>query len=162
MRFLKIYKYPARILRKKCLAVEKITENEKTLFENMHYTMRLANGIGLAAPQIGINKKLIVADIGQGIIKLADPEILDFSGEDKMTECCLSVPGAAVEVTRAFNIQVGGLNERGKRVEITASGLLARVLQHEIDHLNGKIIIDYLNNWDNLKYKLTCLLLNKK
>lgn len=159
---LKIKKYPSFILRKKCTPVKIITDFEKNLFDNMLFTMRLTNGIGLAAPQIGLVKQLIVIDIGQGPIKLANPEILEVTGKDSLKEGCLSVPDAQVAVERATKIKVRGLNEEGKIIEISAAGLLARVFQHEIDHLNGRLIIDYLNRWEQIKYKISHFLPSKK
>jgi len=116
---------------------------EVELFENMVFTMRAFNGIGLAAPQIGMSRQLIVVDTGESIIKLANPQIIQAKGNDKMVEGCLSIPGADVEVKRRYKITLKGLNEKGKTIEIKAKGLSARVLQHEIDHLKGKLIIDY-------------------
>lgn len=142
---LEIKKYPDSVLRKSSLDVKEITERESRLFDDMLFTMRHFQGIGLAAPQIGISKKLIVADIGKGAIKLANPVILDATGLDKMEEGCLSIPGVGVAIERPNNILVRGLNEKGDVVELEAQGLLARVLQHEIDHLKGKLIIDYLS-----------------
>jgi len=107
--------------------------------------MRHFTGIGLAAPQIGIAKSLIVADIGEGIVRLANPVILRTKGSDKMQEGCLSIPGVGVVIDRPDEIIVSGLNEKGKLIELEAHGLLARVLQHEIDHLKGKLIIDYVS-----------------
>jgi len=125
---------------------------EVELFENMVFTMRAFNGIGLATPQIGISRQLIVADTGEGVIKLANPQIIEVKGNDKMVEGCLSIPGADVEVKRRYKVTVKGLNEKGKMVEIKAKGLLARVLQHEIDHLKGKLIIDYLSPEKKISY----------
>jgi len=141
---LKISEYPNSILRKKCASIERITDSEVKLFEEMLFTMRHFTGIGLAAPQIGIAKSLIVADIGEGAIRLANPVILKTKGSDKMQEGCLSIPGVGVIIDRPYEIIVSGLNEKGKLVELEARGLLARVLQHEIDHLKGKLIIDYV------------------
>lgn len=138
-----IKKYPNSILRKKCKFVEAVTTKEVELFENMVFTMRAFDGIGLAAPQIGIPRQLIVVDTGEDLIKLANPQIIQVKGNDKMVEGCLSIPGAEVEVKRRYKVTVKGLNEKEKAVEIKAKGLLARVLQHEIDHLKGKLIIDY-------------------
>jgi peptide deformylase len=138
-----IKKYPNSILRKKCRFVEAVTIEEVELFENMVFTMRAFNGIGLAAPQIGISRQLIVVDTGEGIVKLANPQIIEVRENDKMVEGCLSIPGADIEVKRRYKATVKGLNEKGKMVEIKAKGLLARVIQHEIDHLKGKLIIDY-------------------
>jgi len=107
--------------------------------------MRHFAGIGLAAPQIGVARNLIVADIGEGAIRLANPVIVETKGlYGKWKEGCLSVPGIGVSIARPEEIIVRGLNELGKVVELEAQGLLARVLQHEIDHLQGKLIIDYL------------------
>lgn len=145
MGILEIKKYPDSILRKMCKPVETVTPKEIRLLENMLLTMRTFCGIGLAAPQIGIAQRLIVADVDGEIIKLANPEIVKVNGEDKMVEGCLSIPDISVEIERPFGVIVKGLNEKGKIVEVKTEGLLARVLQHEIDHLNGRLIIDYLS-----------------
>ncbi len=140
-----IKKYPDSVLRKKALEIKEITDKEVKLFEEMLFTMRYFAGIGLAAPQIGITKSLIVVDIGDGPIRLANPVIMGTKGlGGKWEEGCLSVPGIGVSIARPKEITVSGLNEFGKVVELKAQGLLARVLQHEIDHLQGKLIIDYL------------------
>ena len=145
---LEIKKYPDRILRKGCKPIEEIGRKEKKLFEDMLLTMHNSCGIGLAAPQVGILHQIIVSDIGEDIIiKLANPKIIEVKGVDKMTEGCLSIPGVGVEVKRAFEVRISGLNDEGRYIEVKAKGLLARVLQHEIDHLKGKLIIDYLNIW---------------
>ncbi|MBA7581080.1 Peptide deformylase [subsurface metagenome] len=109
----------------------------------MVVTMRKTKGVGLAAPQIGILRRLIVVDIGEGVLKLANPEIVESTGRDLMEEGCLSVPGESIEIARATKIVVKGLNAKGEAVIFNAEGLLARVIQHEIDHLNGKLIIDH-------------------
>jgi len=150
MESLEIKKYPDVVLRKKCEVVEAVTAQEKRCFEDMLFTMHTFKGIGLAAPQIGLVKQLIVADIGEGMIKLANPEIISSSGSDRMVEGCLSIPERTVEIKRFYEVMIKGLNEKGERVEIEAKGLLARVLQHEIDHLRGRLIIDYLNPWKRL------------
>ena len=151
---LEIKKYPQKILRKRCAPLERITEREKTLFEQMLFAMRFFSGIGLAAPQVGIPEKLIVAEVEGEVVKLANPEIVGTKGADNMKEGCLSVPGLGVDVARPYEAIVKGLNADGQAVEIKAQGLLARVLQHEIDHLCGKLIIDYLPFWKKLKFKL--------
>jgi peptide deformylase len=140
-----IKKYPDSILREKSLEVKEISGKEVKLFEEMIFTMRHFAGIGLAAPQIGISKSLIVADIGEGPVKLANPVVLNAQGSDELEEGCLSIPGVGVVIDRPNKIIVSGLNEKGKIVEVEAQGLLARVLQHEIDHLRGKLIIDYMS-----------------
>jgi len=150
-----IKKYPDKVLRKRCTRVRRVSEKEKRLFEEMFFTMKHFCGIGLAAPQIGISQKLIVAGLEERTIKLANPEIIKVKGADAMTEGCLSLPGSMVEVKRPYEVIVTGLNEKGDVVEIKAKGLLARVLQHETDHLNSKLIIDYMNPLEKVKFKLS-------
>ena len=154
MEYLEIKKYPQKILRIICASMGRITEKEKTLFEQMLFTMRLFSGIGLAAPQVGISKKLIVAEVEGKIIKLANPEIIGIKGADNMKEGCLSMPGLGMDVERPYEAIVKGVNANGQIVEIEAKGLLARVLQHEIDHLCGKLIIDYLPFWKKMRFKI--------
>jgi len=154
MQLLAIKKYPDIILREDCIQVEEITEKEKELFEKMLFTMRHFCGIGLAAPQIGISQKLIVAEVDGKTVKLANPEIVKAKGTDNMEEGCLSVPEVTVEIERPYEIIVKGLSKKGKLVEIEAKGLLARVLQHEIDHLKGKLIIDYLSLVEKFKLRM--------
>ena len=140
---IKIYGEP--ILRKKASKVDKIDEHYIDIMNKMLETMRSNDGVGLAAPQIGISKQILVADCGEkeNLIKLINPSILKNSGEETAKEGCLSIPGIEIDVTRASSIEVEGLNEKGKSIRIKAEGLLARVLQHEIDHLNGILIVDY-------------------
>jgi len=152
---LEIKKYPQRILRKECKPLAQITEREKALFEQMFFTMRLFSGIGLAAPQVGLLERLIVAEVEGKVIKLANPEIVGIKGTDNMQEGCLSVPGLGVDVTRPCEALVKGVNADGQIIEIKAQGLLARVLQHEIDHLCGKLIIDYLPFWKKVRFRTT-------
>ena len=151
---LEIKKYPQMVLRKKCKPVEEITEKEIKLFHDMLFTMYHFKGIGLAAPQIGISQMLIIADIGNKPIILANPEIIETKGKGVMEEGCLSIPDIVVNVKRPYKVIVKGLNEKGKIVEIKAKGLLARVIQHEIDHLSGKLIIDYLGLLEKFKLKM--------
>lgn len=105
--------------------------------------MRAHHGIGLAAPQIGLLVRLIVADIGEGPVCLLNPLLTPAPPRDRMTEGCLSLPGVAVEVERARIVEVRGLDPPGSPVHFEARGLLARVLQHEVDHLDGVLIVDY-------------------
>ena len=151
---LEIIKYPAPILREKCKLLEDITVEEARLFENMVFAMRNFKGVGLAAPQIGILSQLLVFEAGERVIKLANPEILSFKGKDRMVEGCLSVPYVNVEVERPFEVTVKGLNENGRQVELILKGMPARVLLHEIDHLNGRLIIDYMSLIGKVKFKL--------
>ena len=153
-KILEIKTYPDKILCVRSQPLEKITEREMELFQDMLSTMRQSSGVGLAAPQVGISKRLIVADIGEEPLRLANPEVLKAKGKDKMEEGCLSVPGPLVNIERPYEIIVTGLNEKGKMVEIKVKGLLARVILHEIDHLNGKLIIDHMNPLEKVKFKL--------
>jgi peptide deformylase len=101
------------------------------------------DGIGLAAPQIGVMRRLIIADIGVGLLSLINPEILERRGEASLLEGCLSLPSVGVKVTRNESIIVRGIDPAGREVIRDMSGLMARVIQHEIDHLNGVLILDY-------------------
>jgi peptide deformylase len=138
-----IREYPDSVLRRRCVPVYEITKKEEVLFEKMLFTMKHFCGIGLAAPQIGIAKKMIVAEVGSQIIKLANPQIVDIRGSDSMVEGCLSVPDITVDIKRPNELIIQGLDGKGKTVEMRMKGLLARVVQHEIDHLKGRLIIDY-------------------
>lgn len=119
--------------------------------------MYQAKGVGLAANQVGVNKQMLVIDIGSGLIKMANPKIIKKSGKEIMEEGCLSLPDLNVKVCRAKNVVVTGINEYNQRVKIEARDILARAFQHEVDHLNGKLIIDYAS-W----YKKIALTLKKK
>jgi peptide deformylase len=131
-------------LRKKACKVLKVTAEECRLLDEMANTMYLEGGVGLAACQVGIDKQLVVIDIGEGLIKLVNPAIVKKEGAEVQEEGCLSVPDTAIKVKRAKKVTVEYLNDKGEALKISAEGLLARVLQHEIDHLLGKLIIDYL------------------
>ncbi len=130
------------ILRKKCREVVEIKERELTLLDDMLETMYAADGVGLAAPQVGILKRLVVIDVGEGPMKLVNPEIIEAVGDVVDYEGCLSVPGEQGSVNRPEKVKVTALNEKGEKIEIAGSGLLARALCHEIDHLNGILFID--------------------
>lgn len=131
-------------LRKKSKEITKISKRMKILAKNMLETLYDAPGVGLAAPQVGVLERIIVVDVGEGPIVMLNPEIVSGEGEMRDVEGCLSVPGRNEYITRAQNIVVTGLDLNGKKVRRDASGLLARVFQHEIDHLNGILFIDYL------------------
>ncbi len=148
----KIKKYPEKVLREKCRPVQAVTEREKNIFQKMLRTMYHFKGIGLAAPQVGITERLIVADIGEGAVTLANPQIINVKENDELEEGCLSIPQAQVNVLRSYEITVNGLNEKGELQEMKVKGLMARVLQHEIDHLEGKMIIDYFPLWEKIKF----------
>ena len=134
--------YPHPLLRKKSLPVGEITETVRHLIDDMADTMYAMRGIGLAAVQIGIHERIIVIDVGQGVVPLINPEVIERVGETEMEEGCLCLPGITVEVLRSEKITVRGRNEKGEEVTIAAEGLLARALQHELDHLDGILIVD--------------------
>lgn len=115
--------------------------------------MRFAGGIGLAAPQVGIDRQCIIVDIGQGLVVLFNPRILKRSGSAVMEEGCLSLPGVHVKVRRARSVEVTGLNEKNETVTLSASDLMARALQHEIDHLRGRVILDYAHLVDRIRFR---------
>jgi peptide deformylase len=139
------------ILRQVAKAVPEVTKAIEKLLDDMAETMYDAEGIGLAAVQIGVAKRVIVVDIGEdgpGLIELINPEIVAESGSDRASEGCLSLPGAQGDVTRPANVTVRGMNRQGEIVEYEATGMLARCLQHEVDHLNGILFTDYLKPSD--------------
>ena len=142
--------YPDNILRQKCKDIEKIGQEEKRLAQNMLETMYKNDGAGLAAPQIGVLKKIIVIDIGQGPLILFNPKIIEKTGRAWSTEGCLSIPGIILKVKRAKNVEVEGLNKNNKNVKIKAEGYLAYALQHEIDHLSGILVLDRISFWKKL------------
>ena len=149
-----IVTHPAPVLRKKARKITDFGPDLQALIEDMVETMREAPGVGLAAPQVGIGLQLIVVEYGekdeeQGteeppkLFAIANPEIIRVSNEQEMgTEGCLSIPGFVGDVERADVITLKGVDRRGKPVRIKAKGWLARIFQHEIDHLNGVLFID--------------------
>ncbi|NLZ52257.1 MAG: peptide deformylase [Thermoanaerobacteraceae bacterium] len=137
-----IRKYGDEVLRKKSKKVDVFDERLHTLIEDMLETMREANGVGLAAPQIGILKRVVVIDVGEGVIELVNPEIIETEGEITKPEACLSVPGVVGEVSRPAKVKVKAQDKWGKSFEIEGEDLLARAFCHEIDHLDGILFID--------------------
>ena len=151
----KIVTLPETVLRRKAHAVTKFDKNLQTLIDDMVETMREAPGVGLAAPQIGLSERIIVIeyyeheedeekeDAPKKVWTVLNPEIIKSSEETLMgVEGCLSIPGLIGEVERYVGIQVKGLNRHGKPMKIKAEGWLARIFQHEIDHLNGVLFTD--------------------
>jgi len=141
---LEIKTYPDPVLRKKAQDVMKVTDRERRLINDMVETMHANQGIGLAATQVGVAKRISVMDAGDGLLKMINPVILEKKGASLLEEGCLSMPARQVEIERAEELSVSFLDEEGKRTTKNLKGLIARAVQHEIDHLNGKLIIDYL------------------
>ena len=130
------------VLRKKCKEVKEITPNLLTLLDDMADTMYDANGVGLAAPQVGILKRAVVIDIGEGLVELINPVILETSGSQIDDEGCLSVPGKYAPVDRPNYVKVKAMDRDGNEFIIEGEELMARALCHEIDHLDGILYID--------------------
>ena len=130
------------ILYTKCKAVVKFDEKLNILLDDMYETMQSRDGVGLAAPQVGILKRAVVIDVGDGKIELINPEIVEESGEQTGSEGCLSVPGVFGEVTRPNVVTVKAQDRDGKWFKITGKELLARAFCHEIEHLDGKLFLD--------------------
>lgn len=129
-------------LRKKSKEVKVIDEKIKEILSDMAETMYHENGVGLAAPQVGILKRLAVIDVGEGLIKLINPVIIKESGQQQDLEGCLSIPGITGEVVRPQKVRVRAQNENGDFFELEGEGLLARAFCHELDHLDGTLFID--------------------
>jgi peptide deformylase len=132
------------VLRTKAKPVTEITSAIEKLLDDMADTMYDADGVGLAAPQIGVSKRVVVIDVGQGLIELINPEIIEKRGSQTGSEGCLSLPGLYGDVTRAMHVKVKALNRKGEEFELEGTEMLARCIQHEIDHLDGILFIDYL------------------
>lgn len=150
MAVLPIVLNPDPVLRRKAKPVQKVNAAIRQLLDDMAETMYDAPGIGLAAPQVGVSKRVIVCDVqvkdGPGLLKLVNPEIIQKEGSITWNEGCLSIPGYVGDVERAARVKVTALNEYGHKVWIDAEGLLAVCLQHEIDHLDGVLYIDVAAN----------------
>ena len=130
------------VLTKKCREVKEVTPRIRELIGDMLETMYEANGVGLAAPQVGILKRIVVIDVGEGPIVMINPVILEASGEQTGDEGCLSLPGKAGEVTRPNYVKVRAFDEKMREYEIEGTELLARAFCHEIDHLDGHMYVE--------------------
>lgn len=130
------------ILRKKSKEVKEITPSVLTLLDDMAETMYEANGVGLAAPQVGILKRIVVIDIGEGLIELINPVVVETKGSQIGSEGCLSIPGASAEVDRPEYVKVEALNRNGEKIVVEGTELTAVALCHETDHLDGVLYID--------------------
>lgn len=132
------------VLRQRAKEVTKFTPAIHKLLDDMAQTMEFAEGVGLAANQIGILKRLIVMDVGQGVIELVNPEIVEKNGSQYGSEGCLSLPGLTGKVDRASFVRVRAQDRNGEWFELEGTELLARCIQHEVDHLDGILFTDYL------------------
>ncbi|MFA5144399.1 MAG: peptide deformylase [Candidatus Omnitrophota bacterium] len=150
------------VLRKKASPVKEITQGHRDILSQMARLMYSSSGIGLAAPQVGISDSMIVVDAGSGLYKLINPVIVKKEGCQVLEEGCLSLPGVCVKVKRARKIKVSACDEFAKPITIEASDLLACVFQHEIDHLKGKLILDYASLLKKLKITKQIEKLKKK
>lgn len=148
---LRIRVYGEAVLKKKARPVKQATPAHRELLSKMARLMYEASGIGLAAPQVGVSECLIVVDIGNGLYKLVNPKIIKKEGDWCIEEGCLSVPGVGIKVKRSRKVVVSAWDENGKPLTIEAQDLLACVFQHEIDHLHGKLIVDYATLLDKLR-----------
>jgi peptide deformylase len=150
MAVLEILTYPHPLLKKRCLEVEKIDGEVKRLIRDMTETMYEANGVGLAACQVGVSKRVIVLDVSpmdpeQDLFALVNPEIVAEEEEIDHEEGCLSVPDCLETIKRKQKVRVRGMSPEGKEIELEAQGILAIALQHEVDHLNGVLILDRMS-----------------
>ena len=141
---LRIVTYPAEVLAGKSKTVTEVNDRVVSLARGMGKLMITSRGIGLAAPQVGVPQRIITINVGDGFLYLINPVILEREGKARMEEGCLSCPGISAAVDRDDRILVRGLDLDGNEITIEAQGLKARVLQHEIDHLEGVLIIDKL------------------
>lgn len=137
-----IRKIGDEVLTKKCREVTVVDDKICQLLDDMIETMNDANGVGLAAPQVGILKRIVVIDVGDGAIELINPEITAMGGEQEVVEGCLSVPGRYGKVIRPQKVAVQAMDRNGDYYEIMGEGLLAQALCHEIDHLDGTLYVD--------------------
>lgn len=144
-----IVKVGDSILTKKCRPVEKIDDRILTLLDDMAETLEKADGAGLAAPQVGVLRRVVIINVGDenGLIELINPEIISSSGEQTDVEGCLSYPGQFGEVTRPNVVTVRAADRNGNIREITGEGLLARAICHECDHLDGKMFMELVTRW---------------
>lgn len=158
MAILEIRKFNDKVLRKRARKVRKVDEEIRELIVDMAQTMAKGQGIGLAAPQVGVLRRVIVihGDFkGQRILGLINPKITKISREkEKDMEGCLSFPGITIEVKRAKEVKVKGLDINGKKIRMKADGLLARVIQHEIDHLDGIVFYNRLSFFNRILFKI--------
>ena len=135
------------VLTKMCRPVEKFDEKLCTLLDDMYETMEAANGVGLAAPQVGLLRRIVVIDVGEGRIELINPEIIKTSGEQDGMEGCLSVPGRYGMVKRPEFVRLRAQDRDGNWFEAEAEGLTARAFCHEIEHLDGHLFVEHIDHF---------------
>lgn len=150
---LKIRTYGDPCLRKKSVPIQEVGPAHRMLITSLIETMHQNKGVGLAAPQVGINEQLFVADLGDGPMAFINPQILKRRGSEVMEEGCLSIPGVLVNVKRSKSIVVRYIDEHNRKVKSECTELLARVIQHETDHLHGKLIVDHVPWGQKLKVR---------
>jgi len=149
MAILEIKEYGEPVLREKALPVKEITPEILNFIKDMAETMYTDSGVGLAAPQVGVSKRIILVDGEEdGLIVLINPKIIQSEGEVVEEEGCLSVPGIYSKVKRSSKVTIKALNENGDPIEITKEGLASRALQHEIDHLDGILFVDRIGRME--------------
>jgi len=156
MALLPILRYPDPRLHTKAVAITRVDDNIRKLARDMAETMYAAPGIGLAATQVDVHKQLIVIDVSEDrsqLLTLINPEILERSGEQLCEEGCLSVPGVFERVARSEHIKVRALDTAGKTFSLSASGMLSVCIQHEMDHLQGKVFVEYLSRLKQTRIK---------
>lgn len=156
MALLNILKYPDPRLRQKAQAVESVTDEIRQLVDDMAETMYAASGIGLAAVQVNVLKRVIVIDMSEdrnGLLVLINPKLIAVDGNQLIEEGCLSVPGIYAPVQRAESVRVRALDRNGDQFELDAEGLQAVCIQHEIDHLEGKVFVEYLSRLKQARIK---------
>lgn len=130
------------VLRKICKPVGEINQSVRTLIDDMADTMYNAEGVGLAAPQVGVLRRVVVIDVGEGLVELINPQIVESNGTQLGPEGCLSIPGASANVERPSYVKVKALNKKGEEIIIVGKDFMARAICHELDHLDGILYID--------------------
>ena len=152
MAILPIFHFPDdSVLRQKAKKVSSIDSSIQRLIDDMVETMQQANGVGLAAPQVGVSLRVVVLQmLGEQPVTIINPEITKRAGEQEVTEGCLSVPGYFGEIKRAASVTVKGKDREGKAIRIKGAGLMAKALEHEIDHLDGILYVDHVEGQDKL------------
>jgi peptide deformylase len=154
MALLEIKKYPDPILKKKCQEVKEVNEEIKKLVDDMVETMKKNDGAGLAAPQVGVSKRIIVVETERGPKVFINPKIFKKTKETEIDwEGCLSIPGIFLKIKRWKGIEVEALDKEGEKVWVKAVGLVARIFQDEIDHLDGILIIDRVSKLERFKIR---------